>query len=148
MEQHTMEQHNYAGFWIRVAATIVDAFILIAITLPALTLIYGIGIWSDDSAPFYRGFWDAFFSYALPIIFYVFFWVKFGATPGKMLFKLKIIDANSGNNISIAKALGRYFAQILSILPLLLGYIWVGIDKKKRSFHDILAGTIVIKNTK
>ncbi|MBX3651771.1 MAG: RDD family protein [Burkholderiales bacterium] len=36
---------------------------------------------------------------------------------------------------------------IASALPLFLGFIWVGIDKRKQGWHDKLAGTVVIRNT-
>ncbi len=41
--------------------------------------------------------------------------------------------------------IGRYFGYYVSILPLMLGIIWVGIDKRKQGWHDKLAGTVVIR---
>ena len=64
-----------------------------------------------------------------------------------MATKLKIVDAKTGNKLSVGQAIGRYFAYIPAILPLGLGLIWVGIDKKKQGWHDKLAGTVVIRSS-
>jgi uncharacterized RDD family membrane protein YckC len=45
----------------------------------------------------------------------------------------------------VIECIGQYFGYFVSILPLMLGFIWVGIDKKKQGFHDKLAGTVVIR---
>ena len=42
--------------------------------------------------------------------------------------------------------IGRYLAYYVSIIPLCLGLIWVGIDAKKHGFHDKLASTLVIRS--
>ena len=39
----------------------------------------------------------------------------------------------------------RYFAYIVSFMPLYLGFIWIYFDKRKQGFHDKIAGTVVIK---
>jgi uncharacterized RDD family membrane protein YckC len=64
-----------------------------------------------------------------------------------MATKLKVVDAVSGEKMSMGQAIGRYFAYIPAMLPLGLGLIWVGIDKKKQGWHDKLAGTVVIRDT-
>jgi uncharacterized RDD family membrane protein YckC len=77
----------------------------------------------------------------------IWFWTKYLGTPGKMLLRLRVVDANTGKAISTPKAIGRYLGYYVSAFPLLLGFIWVGIDKKKQGFHDKLAGTVVIRDT-
>ncbi|EDN67517.1 membrane protein [Beggiatoa sp. PS] len=85
-------------------------------------------------------------SYVVPIVATIWFWLHFFGTPGKMATNLKIVDAKTGNKLTLGQAIGRYFAYIPAILPLGLGIIWVGIDKKKQGWHDKLAGTVVIKS--
>ena len=63
-----------------------------------------------------------------------------------MALRLRVVDAHNGQAISTPQAIGRYFGYYVSILPLLLGFIWVGIDKKKQGFHDKLAGTVVVRD--
>lgn len=141
-----MEDYEYAGFWIRFAAALIDTIVVIIVFLVPLTFIYGTEYWSGDK--FYHGFWDIFLSYVAPFLATIWFWIKFFGTPGKMVLGLKLVDAKTGNRLSIGQSVGRYFAYILAAIPLLLGYIWIGIDKKKQGWHDKLAGTVVIRNAR
>jgi uncharacterized RDD family membrane protein YckC len=139
-----MDEYNFAGFWIRVAAALIDTVLLsIVIGIP-LTLIYGSEYWTSEELV--MGFWDAVF-YIVPVVITVWFWVKYLGTPGKMLLRLRVIDSNTGQAISTAKGVGRYLGYYVSAIPLLLGFVWVAFDKRKQGFHDKLAGTLVIRDT-
>lgn len=138
-----MNGKEYAGFWVRAGALLIDAIIMIIVLFIPLIFIYG-EEYLDGEHLIY-GFWDVILSYVVPFIATLWFWLKFCATPGKMATKLKVVDAKTGGQLSIGQAIGRYFAYIVAMLPLGLGFIWVGIDKKKQGWHDKLAGTVVIK---
>ena len=141
-----MIDQEYAGFWIRFGALLIDFVIgIIVITVP-LSLIYGEQYWLGDN--FINGFWELILGYVVPIVATIWFWLRFHGTPGKMATKLEIVDARSGNGLSLSQALIRYIAYIPAMLPLALGFIWVGIDKKKQGWHDKIAGTVVIKNNR
>jgi uncharacterized RDD family membrane protein YckC len=56
----------------------------------------------------------------------------------------KIVDAQSGERPSIARLVARYLAYLVSALPLFLGFIWIGIGRRKQGFHDKIARTMVI----
>jgi uncharacterized RDD family membrane protein YckC len=90
--------------------------------------------------------WDILFNYILPAIAVIIFWVYKSATPCKMGTKLTIVDAKTGGKPSTGQFIGRYLAYYVSIIPLFLGLIWVGIDRRKQGWHDKLAGTVVIKS--
>lgn len=139
-----MNEVEYAGFWIRTGAAIIDSILLIIIIGPLLTVIYGGDYWLGDVQP--QGPVDILINYILPAIAVIIFWVYKSATPGKMATKLTIVDAKSGGKPSTGQFIGRYLAYYVSMLPLFLGIIWVGIDKRKQGWHDKLAGTVVIKN--
>ncbi|GAB3113635.1 RDD family protein [Aestuariicella hydrocarbonica] len=134
---------QYAGFWIRTAAALIDSLIILAVTMPLLTLVYGREYWLGDLA--IQGTWDVLFNYLLPALAVILFWIYRSATPGKMLLKLTIVDAATGGKPRTGQWVGRYFAYYLSILPLMLGFIWVAFDARKQGFHDKLAGTVVIR---
>ena len=68
---------------------------------------------------------------------------RFGATPGKMILKLKVVDFVSGEKPGADKAFLRAFFSLASLF-LLLGYAWAIWEKDKRTWHDIIAGTRVI----
>jgi len=78
---------------------------------------------------FVHGFWDLMLSYVVPTIATIWFWLSFFGTPGKMALCLKIVDAKTGNKLSLGQAIIRYLSYIPAILIFFLGIIWVGIDR-------------------
>lgn len=144
MEDHSFE---YVGFWPRVGASIIDAIIIMVITSPILVSIYGWGYFTDSDKPLIAGPADFLVSWVLPAIAVVLFWLYKQATPGKMAVAARVVDARTGNTISVGQAIGRYLAYFVSMLPLFLGIVWVGLDPRKQGWHDKLAGTVVIRPT-
>ncbi len=140
-----MENCEYAGFWIRLAATLIDTLVLLVVVAVPLTLIYGTEYWLGGTKVL--GFWDAFLNYFFPFVATIWFWHRFCGTPGKMALRLRIVDGKTGLPPSVGQSVLRYVGYIASILPLLLGFIWVGIDRRKQGFHDKIAGTVVIRDT-
>lgn len=139
-----MDTQQYAGFWLRVGATLIDIVIMLVVILLPLTLIYGEQVWLGEKL--ILGFWDVILNYVLPFVATIWFWLRFFGTPGKMALRLKIVDAETGDKLSLGQAIGRYFAYIPSIFFFGLGLFWVGFDKKKQGWHDKLAGTVVIRS--
>ena len=138
-----MDDMRYAGFWIRTGAAILDSILIVLIIGPLLTSIYGSGYWLNP--PDTLSFWHFILNYVLPTVAVILFWIYRSATPGKMILKLRIVDARTGGKPSKGQMIGRYFGYYVSILPLMLGIIWVGIDKRKQGWHDKLAGTVVMR---
>ena len=138
-----MNDQEYAGFWIRTGAALIDTILMLIIIAPIL-----IGIYKKDyrvSEPFVQGTWEVLFNYILPAIVVIIFWAYKSATPGKMVTKLTIVDAKTGGKPSIGQFIGRYLGYYISTIPFCLGLIWVGVDKRKQGWHDKIAGTVVIK---
>lgn len=139
-----MNELEYAGFWIRVGATLIDTMIMMIVLMVPLSIIYGEQYWLGGE--YIHGFWDVLLGYIVPVVATIWFWLRFMGTPGKMALKLKIVDAKTGNKLSTGQAIGRYFAYLVSMLPFGLGFIWIGIDSKKQGWHDKLAGSVVVKS--
>ena len=137
------ENQQYAGFWIRVGAALIDSIaVFIAVILP-LSWIFGMDyIAGEQTSP---GLLRSAIQFVLPIAITVWFWKKYLGTPGKMILKLRVVDAETGRALSTPQAIGRYLSYYVSMLPFMLGFIWIGIDKKKQGFHDKLAGTVVVR---
>ena len=73
------------------------------------------------------------------------FWKRWrGATPGKKLVHIKIVDAKTFKDITNTQAITRSFGYLASTFSFLIGFLMVGIRKDKRGLHDLLAGTVVI----
>ncbi len=140
-----MNKQEYAGFWIRTAAALIDSILILIIITPVLLAIYGVDYFSNES--FIKGFWHFSLNYIFPIIATTVFWIYKSATPGKLVNNLTIVDAKTGRKPSNNQFIGRCFAYYVSVIPLMLGIIWIGFDKRKQGWHDKLAGTVVIKNS-
>lgn len=139
------QEIEYAGFWVRTGATIIDALLTMLITFPLLISIYGWSYFDSETTGLFAGPADFLISWVFPAVAAITFWVLKQATPGKMAISAKIVDAATGKPASTAQLIGRYLAYIISTLPLCLGFFWVGFDKRKQGWHDKLAGTVVIK---
>ena len=83
-------------------------------------------------------------SMALSCLYQGYFLSQKGATLGKMLMGLKVVTVDGGP-ITVSRAIGRYFASMLSSVILCIGYIMVAFDDQKRALHDHICGTRVIR---
>jgi len=136
-------QQEYVGFWARFGASMIDSILLVAITFPLLHLIYGSQYWEQEE--FIVGLPDFLISWVFPFIATILFWIHKSATPGKLALKMSIVDAKTGNPPTIQQSIIRYIGYFISLLPIGLGYFWVVWDSKKQSWHDKMAGTVVIR---
>jgi uncharacterized RDD family membrane protein YckC len=67
-----------------------------------------------------------------------------GQTVGKRVMGIRVYDLRQGGPIGTGRAIGRYFARIVSAIPCLLGYFWMLWDKEKQTWHDKLVGSVVV----
>jgi uncharacterized RDD family membrane protein YckC len=129
---------EYAGFWIRFVAELVDLLIIVT-PLFFVTILTGIiGTIGEDLF---------FYCVIVPagLIYQVGMLTKFSATLGKMTVGIKVISGAS-QKLSIGQILLREIVGkgFLSNI-MYLGYIWVAFDEKKQGWHDKIAGTYVVK---
>ena len=160
--QQDQKPAEYAGFWWRFLAYLIDSIIISTISwifiLPVFAIM-GISIFSmkqsgynmDDPTLFIGTFLMAMIPIA--IISTAAQWLYFalmesmkGATLGKMALGIIVTDMQ-GNRISFGRATGRYFAKIISSLTMLIGYIMAGFTQKKQALHDMIAGCLVINKS-
>ncbi|MCP1313692.1 MULTISPECIES: RDD family protein [unclassified Halomonas] len=140
------EDFEYAGFWVRLGASLIDTVLFILITMPLSYSIYGDRYFLSDDM--FLGGWDVIISWLLPLVATVLFWVYRSATPGKMAFKLKVVNADTGESLSLGKSFLRYVAYYASAIPLCLGFLWVAFSGKKQGWHDKIANTVVVRSRK
>lgn len=135
----------YAGFWIRTVAILIDYLLIttvnVAITIAALGFAAVAG---DPSAGVAAVAISYLSGVALAIGYDGYFLVNKGATPGKLLLGLRVIRV-SGAPITWGLAVGRYFAKMLSAMIFGIGYFIAGWDPEKRTLHDRICDTRVIK---
>jgi uncharacterized RDD family membrane protein YckC len=136
---------DYAGFWIRVAAVLIDAIILFVIQF-VLQMAFAPVLLSGKPAGSLMAILVVnLIGVAMAATYESVLIARYAATPGKMAMGLAVVRAD-GSPVSLGRALGRYFSKILSSMTLLIGYIMVAFDSQKRGLHDIICDTRVIKN--
>jgi len=138
---------SYGGFWKRVIAYLIDAFI---IAFP-VTMIFGTVIPEVLKT---ENIEVTTVTVSMPqIIMLVASWVYFAglessawqATIGKKMLGMKVTDAE-GERINFVKASIRYVSKILSSFILMIGFIMVAFTTKKQGLHDFIAGTTVVNH--
>ena len=137
---------RYAGFWVRFAALFLDGLILMIPTVAIMFLFAGgmMAAASDGDAPG-QAIQGMFYLilYGGQLLYSTFFIGKFGATPGKMAVKIKVVRAD-GSPPGYGLAFGRYLSTVLSGLICNIGYIIAAFDNEKRALHDRICNTRVI----
>lgn len=137
------EELEYVGFWPRVGAALIDTLLVVFITMPLLTAVYGKQYWLSET--FVHGPADILINWLLPAVAVILFWVYRQATPGKMAIRARIVDAQTGAKPTTGQLVGRYLGYYVAMLPLFAGIIWVAFDARKQGWHDKLAGTVVVR---
>jgi uncharacterized RDD family membrane protein YckC len=138
---------EYGGFWIRFAAKFLDGLIQSAVTFMGsfmLGMVFAIGGGLSDNGALALQFFVQVLSIAFGVFYASFFIGKFAATPGKMICGLKVVMSD-GTRVSYGRAIGRYFAEWLSGLTMGIGYIMAAFDDEKRTLHDRICDTRVVK---
>ncbi|MCB0082483.1 MAG: RDD family protein [Caldilineaceae bacterium] len=138
-------EFEYVGFWSRVLASFLDSILWMVLFVPLFFLVYGTNYFQSSAQNISFGPTYYIINYVLPFVIIITFWFYKSATPGKMAINAKIVDVRTGGKPSIGQLIGRYFGYFVSYIPLGLGLLWVGWDKKKQGWHDKLAKTAVIR---
>jgi uncharacterized RDD family membrane protein YckC len=144
---------KYAGFWIRFGAKFIDGLIMAAlqyaIIIPMTFLFFSSGSAMSDSEQILSsgslmliGI-QQLIGILIPAAYNTFFIGRYSATLGKMACKIKVVSPE-GAPISYARALGRYFAELLSAIVMGIGYIMAAFDSEKRALHDRVCSTRVV----
>lgn len=138
---------QYATFWTRFAAVFLDGLILWAVNF-VMSLVAGVGVGvtarNAPGAALGLQLGLTAIQLAIALGYETFMIGKYGATLGKMACKIRVVTADGGK-VTYLRALGRYFAKILSGCPtLMIGFIIAGFDEQKRALHDRICNTRVI----
>lgn len=113
-----------AGFWIRLAASLIDAAI-VAVT---------VNLFPDRWEP------NFLLSFA---VYCVVLWGTKATTIGGIICSLKVVRLDD-RKLDWPTALVRTLGGFVSLIPAGLGFIWVAFDDQRQSWHDKIAGTTVV----
>ena len=154
---------NYAGFWLRLVAVIIDVIIigcLQSLVFVPLLAAVGLGIAGNMENMDMQDTGDmvgmlgvivaaASAYWLLAMCIQIFYYTlmessKFQGTLGKMALGIKVTDMN-GEKLDFVKAFLRNLCKVISNFTLLIGYIMAGFTEKSQALHDMIAGTLVVK---
>ena len=145
----------YAGFWVRVLAKIIDSLALglmgVVLNVACAMLMLGtpnylnphVSASSPTQAILFQVV-TTVLGQLLALAFALFFVRRFDATPGKLALGLKVLRAD-GSKLTKGRIIGRHFSELISAFTFAIGYIMVAFDEEKRSLHDRICDTRVIK---
>jgi uncharacterized RDD family membrane protein YckC len=150
---------NYAGFWLRFVAVLIDGILIGAVTWPVVAIL-GLGAASsvenmesmDEAQAMSMAGGMMAMGFAFQASFFILQTLYFAlmessskqATVGKMVLGIKVTDVN-GNKLDFVKALVRNVCKLISSFILCIGYIMAGFTEKKQALHDMIASTLVVK---
>ncbi len=140
-------EFELAPFGKRAGAIVIDGIILYAgfrliETVALASVANGLGSW--ERAIFTVGLFELVIAW---LYFVLFETSQKQATLGKMLVEIKVTDIN-GNRLGFGQATGRYFSKMISMIILGVGYFFPLWTPRKQALHDIIAGTLVLREAR
>lgn len=120
---------QYAGFWTRFAANLIDGVIVGIVSLIFILVTLGVGI---------------LVAWLLGLVYVIGMWAARGQTLGKMAMGVRIIKTD-GTPVTFGTAVLRYIGYLVSELILGIGFLMIAWDARKQGLHDKIAGTYVVK---
>lgn len=141
----------YAGFWIRLLAKLIDAAVLYSVSLVVQRVVAA--AWFGGALPSFEQDVEGWLRFVtimlsvnsmMAVAYSVYFIRKHEATPGKRLLGLRVVRAD-GSRVSVSRVGWRYMAEQLSGLIVLVGYVMAAFDDEKRTLHDYMCDTRVVK---
>lgn len=143
MGEENVTEYEYIGFWLRVVASIVDNIWMGVLMIALIVVFSSLGLMELDMET--MNLEGMLLQVFVPFVLIMWLWRRYSSTPGKMMFKAKILDAKTYQPVSTGRLVVRYVGYFVSVIPFFLGFIWVAFDSKKQGFHDKLAGTVVVR---
>lgn len=141
---YSLEDVVYAGFWKRVAASIIDSFI-VGIAGGLIGEVFG-AILSDlgGGGALTAAVITLLCTLVINVCYYAWFHSTLNfATPGKMAVGIKVTRGN-GEPISFLRGVGRYFGLLLSTIVFFVGLLMAAFTERKRALHDLICDTVVV----
>jgi uncharacterized RDD family membrane protein YckC len=126
-----------AGFWIRAGALLID-LILVGMVAAPFRHVINMSQYSGSVS------FDSPGMLPLLALYGALMWKLRGTTVGGIIFGLKVVRLDD-RPIDWATAIVRALGCFLSLIAFGLGFIWVAFDQDKQSWHDKIAGTVVVR---
>ena len=140
---------RWAGYGARLIAYIVDGILVgVAVLVAIIVLALVAGALSNSGSDTAAGLTGLFILLAVPVItigYFPYFWARGGQTPGMRMVRIRVVRDRDGGPLTGGQAVIRLIGLWIAGAVFYLGYIWVFIDGRRRGWHDLIAGTVVIE---
>jgi uncharacterized RDD family membrane protein YckC len=140
---------RFAGYGARLIAYIIDGIVLaIVVSVVSIALLAILAAAAANDSATVAGLTAVVWILAVLIIsllYFPYFWANGGATPGMRLFHIRVVRDADGGPVGWGAAILRLIGFWINSITLYLGYVWIFIDKRRRGWHDLIAGTVVIE---
>lgn len=80
----------------------------------------------------------------MKIIYQAFFVMQYGATVGKIMMKIKVIELKTLDNPNVLVSLNRAIFRVISETIFYLGFLWGMLNPSRQAWHDLTAKTLVV----
>ena len=80
----------------------------------------------------------------MKIIYQAFFVMQYGASIGKLVMKIRVIEINTMQTPNVISALNRAIFRVVSELIFYLGFLWGMLNPERQTWHDKTARTLVV----
>lgn len=80
----------------------------------------------------------------MKIIYQAFFVMQYGATVGKIMMKIKVIELKTLDNPNVLVSLNRAVFRVISETIFYLGFLWGMLNPSRQAWHDLTAKTLVV----
>ena len=147
-EEHIVVE--YAGFWRRLGAFVIDGLAILSINwllvAPWRLALISSRIWQPEGwvGPFPVHDPFAVFTLLIGAVYFVFFWTWRGQTPGKIILNIKTLKGD-GTPLTLSDAIVRCMGYIICGLTLGVGFLALAFDERRQGLHDKIALTVVVK---
>ncbi len=84
-------------------------------------------------------------AFVVPFVYFPYYWARTGQTPGMKMMGIKVVRDRDGGPVTGGQAILRLIGYWISGFVFYLGFAWIFIDKRKRGWHDLIAGSVVIE---
>lgn len=138
----TSNAPEYVGFGPRFGTFIIDSIVVLPLLIGAIIAVYQNR--NSSLEMLLAGAGNIWINYGIPAAFTLLFWFIKAATPGKIMLRMKIVDANTLGKPAPWQLMVRYVGYYVCIASLGLGFLWIVWDPRKQGWHDKLARTVVI----
>jgi len=143
------QEVRFGGFWPRLAAKIIDGIILAPASF-VLMLVLGflmVGTTGESEPnPFLFVGYQVLMNgvmWGINMVYVTLFVGRFGATPGKMVCRLRVVTADM-QEMTYLRAFARFWGEFVTGMTFGIGYIIAAFDSEKRALHDYICNTRVI----